>query len=208
MSEHTKGLLTLDNMNIYCEGGTFPLLGTAAPMTPGVRMDEAIANGRRLAACWNVCDGISTEVLELNATAGGIATLERQRDEAAAISLELLAALEGLVELTKPILNALLLSAGDRDSILLADKINSGHPARHKLIAKAKGGQYATPANLKRAELLAALKLYEAAHSDLFAQCCSNPITNAWGKPVDMTSLNLAHQAASSAIKKVEGGGA
>lgn len=56
------------------------------------------------------------------------------------VNAELLKALEELVDLTKPILNALLLSAGDRDSILLADKINSGHPARYKLIAKAKGG--------------------------------------------------------------------
>lgn len=40
------------------------------------------ASAARFAACLNVCDGISTEVLELNATAGGVATLERQRDAA------------------------------------------------------------------------------------------------------------------------------
>lgn len=59
---------------------------------------------QRMVACWNVCEGISTEVLELNATAGGVATLESQRNEAAGIALELvaqrdelLAALEGML---------------------------------------------------------------------------------------------------------------
>jgi hypothetical protein len=39
---------------------------------------------RRIAACLKVCEGISTEVLELNATAGGVANLERQRNAAIA----------------------------------------------------------------------------------------------------------------------------
>lgn len=50
---------------------------------------------RCIAACLKVCEGISTEVLELNATAGGVAGLERQRNE-------LKAALEGLVLFTNP----------------------------------------------------------------------------------------------------------
>lgn len=56
--------------------------------------DELDANADRLVACWNVCEGISTEVLELNATAGGVATLERQRDE-------LLAALQSIADYAK-----------------------------------------------------------------------------------------------------------
>ncbi|WP_288077382.1 hypothetical protein [Pseudomonas sp.] len=50
---------------------------------------------RRIAACLKACEGISTEVLELNATAGGVATLERQRNEA-------LAALNTLILFCKP----------------------------------------------------------------------------------------------------------
>lgn len=38
----------------------------------------------RIQACLAVCEGISTEVLKLNATAGGVATLEFQRDTALA----------------------------------------------------------------------------------------------------------------------------
>lgn len=52
--------------------------------------DGATVDPRRIAACLKVCEGISTEVLELNATAGGVAGLERQRDE-------LLAALEDVL---------------------------------------------------------------------------------------------------------------
>jgi hypothetical protein len=37
---------------------------------------------------------------------------------------------------------------------------------------------------------------------DVFAQCCSNPITNAWGKPVDMTKFNDACHAAKDVVSK------
>ncbi|SFB50782.1 hypothetical protein [Delftia tsuruhatensis] len=47
---------------------------------------------------------------------------------------------------------------------------------------------------------VAALRLYEAAHEDLFVQCCSNPIKNAWGKEVNLTKLNIAHEAAGRAL--------
>ena len=42
-------------------------------------------------------------------------------------------------------------------------------------------------------KLIEALQKYEDAFDDLFGQCCSNPIKNAWGKPVNMTKLNKAH---------------
>jgi hypothetical protein len=56
----------------------------------------------------------------------------------------------------------------------------------------------------QRDELLAALKLYEQAFDGMFAQCCSNGMTDAWGRPVDCTLLNEAHCAAESAITKAE----
>lgn len=49
---------------------------------------------------------------------------------------------------------------------------------------------------------VAALRAYEAAFEDLFGQCASNPIRNAWGKQVDTTKLNYAHLLASSVLKK------
>jgi hypothetical protein len=51
---------------------------------------DTAEEAERVAACWNVCDGISTEVLKLNATAGGVAHLERQRDELLAALTDLL----------------------------------------------------------------------------------------------------------------------
>lgn len=44
-----------------------------------------------------------------------------------------------------------------------------------------------------------ALRAYEKAQEDLFGQCCSNPVFNAWGKQVDMTTFNEAHRLASIA---------
>ena len=53
----------------------------------------------------------------------------------------------------------------------------------------------------ERDAALAALRLYEAAHESLFTQCCSNPVTNAWGKEVNMAALNEAHQQAQRVLR-------
>lgn len=45
-----------------------------------------------------------------------------------------------------------------------------------------------------------ALLAIQEAHNSLFIQCCSNPIKNAWGKEVDVSALNDAHQKASTAL--------
>lgn len=45
-----------------------------------------------------------------------------------------------------------------------------------------------------REELIKAVADYEEAFSDLFAQCCSNPVKNAWGQTIDFTKLNIARQ--------------
>lgn len=39
--------------------------------------------------------------------------------------------------------------------------------------------------------------------SDLFGQCCSNPVKNAWGQNVDFTALNKGREVASSTIYKL-----
>jgi hypothetical protein len=49
--------------------------------------------------------------------------------------------------------------------------------------------------------VLAALQAYEEAHAHLFAQCCSNPVRNAWGNEVDMTKLNHAHELAQRVLR-------
>lgn len=50
-------------------------------------------------------------------------------------------------------------------------------------------------------QMLAALQKYEEAFDLLFGQCCSNGIFDAWGKPVNCTTLNEAHELAGKAIK-------
>ena len=56
----------------------------AFPQYPDTKAEE---NSRRLAACWNACEGISTETLQQGNIADRVARLEQQRDA-------LLAALE------------------------------------------------------------------------------------------------------------------
>lgn len=49
-------------------------------------------------------------------------------------------------------------------------------------------------------ELTSALLYLDDAWSELFAQTCSNPVTNAWGKPVDFTEVNNFREKASGAV--------
>lgn len=48
--------------------------------------------------------------------------------------------------------------------------------------------------------MLAALQKYEEAFDLLFGQCCSNGVFDAWGKRVNCTTLNEAHEMAREAI--------
>jgi hypothetical protein len=95
VSEHTQGKLQCNSAG-HGSGSTVVIdeyyvqrpgddVAVASDIIDPVTCTPSEANARRLAACWNVCDGISTSVLELNATAGGIATLERQRDNYRAV---------------------------------------------------------------------------------------------------------------------------
>jgi hypothetical protein len=100
MSEHTPGKLGIDaHNNIVASGGrlvAFPCISAG--------FDQK-ANANRLVACWNACDGISTESL-----VGGTAlitvfqreqdradTAERQRDSLRAVNAKLLGALTNLM---------------------------------------------------------------------------------------------------------------
>jgi hypothetical protein len=51
-----------------------------------------------------------------------------------------------------------------------------------------------------RDELTSALLHLDDAWSELFAQTCSNPVTNAWGKPVDFTEVNNFREKASGTV--------
>ena len=55
-------------------------------------------------------------------------------------------------------------------------------------------------------ELLEALQKYEEFFSEMFAQCCSNPVFDAWHKQVNAIDiLNDAHQIGEKAIAKALG---
>lgn len=51
------------------------------------------------------------------------------------------------------------------------------------------------------AALVAAAQAINAAHESMFTQCCSNPIKDAWGKEVNLSNLNAAHQLADKALE-------
>lgn len=98
----------------------------------------------------------------------------------------------------------------ERDSMALDDA--GGYHTRH-VIAMTTEGLYAKAdiaAELGLRDmhidvLLEAVQKYEAAFSAMFAQCYSNGIFDAWGKPVSCLPLNDAHATSDRALKLVTG---
>ncbi|OCP21997.1 MULTISPECIES: hypothetical protein [unclassified Ensifer] len=54
---------------------------------------------------------------------------------------------------------------------------------------------------MSETKLLELARLTAAAHEDMFAQCCSNPITNAWGGQVSVAKLNDAGALAKNILR-------
>lgn len=98
----------------------------------------------------------------------------------------------------------------ERDSMALDDA--GGYYTRH-VIAMTTEGLYAKAdiaAELGLRDmhidvLLEAVQKYEAAFSAMFAQCFSNGLFDAWGKPVPCLPLNDAHATSERALKMVTG---
>ena len=91
MSEHTAGTMTFQRIGCFLMCGPRMRADKVAEMSIAFKASaELNANGRRLAAAWNACAGIETEILEtlvdhgvsLN-TAANIATAEARANEAA-----------------------------------------------------------------------------------------------------------------------------
>lgn len=112
---------------------------------------------RRIAACVNVCGGISTSVLELNATAGGVVTLERQRDALAA-------ALESVVAQNP----GSLAQAEAALAMIAPGTANQVAPPRYTSISK--GGSYERLGSIRGAGSLKGLSgiAYRNEKGDLF----------------------------------------
>ena len=68
MSEHTKGLLRVGHSGAVVADHPVPEMSgsDAVEYYGGHLVAESVtaANARRLAACWNACDGFTTEELE------------------------------------------------------------------------------------------------------------------------------------------------
>lgn len=86
---HTQGKLSISEIGVGFEiqDQDGNVLFQSQQVPKDSRHDRRIANARRLVACWNACDGISTEELEAGFSIGLIRTIrsrnavERQRDE-------------------------------------------------------------------------------------------------------------------------------
>ena len=91
MSAHTKGKLELEDRDerllLWADGSHDYVaeLSTAADGADedaqSAYEDEQRENARRLVACWNACDGISTEALEAGALLAVLPRAEHSVDE-------------------------------------------------------------------------------------------------------------------------------
>lgn len=68
------------------------------PAVNGITGSFRAGNARRLVACWNACDGISTEALEIGAIQDRIASACGELYEAKKQCAELLAALKAMLD--------------------------------------------------------------------------------------------------------------
>lgn len=97
--KHTPGPMTQGTTNagktcVWLGGATEPQ-HEMGPDTTWIDCNTA-ANARRMAACWNACEGIPTEALE--ADVPGIFRQINRQEELEAQRDELLAALKGMLE--------------------------------------------------------------------------------------------------------------
>lgn len=107
MSEHTPGKLYARELDLagWVDIVTTDPDGTRSLPFIACKHHDPEANARRLVACWNACEGISTEDLESerSASTGWVRTASKllkattERDSLRAVNAELLEALEGLV---------------------------------------------------------------------------------------------------------------
>jgi hypothetical protein len=91
---HTQGkLIVRGGYSIYTEDGTIPIADACVTASKKTN-DEA--NARRLVACWNACDILPTETLEImgnlsDAIGSEFNKIKAERDSLRAVNAELLA---------------------------------------------------------------------------------------------------------------------
>lgn len=76
-----------------------------------------------------------------------------------------------------------------------------GTPGARCEWCKGTGRGLAAPEEVTKEDLVKAIEL---CHRDIFSQCCSNPVKNAWGQNVDMTSFNEMYLLAITARKELK----
>jgi len=88
---HTPGPLQVHGSHLYTADPERAML--AQVFNPGSSASDypLVANARRLVACWNACDGVTTELLESNPAP--FSRLREERDELLAAARLALAAL-------------------------------------------------------------------------------------------------------------------
>lgn len=165
---------------------------TAGMVKPIMAMDiRQEADARRLAACWNICVGIDTETLEAGALTEPKKMIEK-------LQAELDQAREDLAFVERWANHH-----GQKPGMTAAEALSviQHYPAITEITQSyADGKMPSTPDPW--AAMREALQAYEHAFEGLFAQCCSNPVKDAWGRPVDMTNLNRAHELAQTVLRR------
>lgn len=131
MSEHTPGPITAmerlapsygdHGWRLIASVGPSGKFGLYAPSAVVLQVEDGIVtstrwdteqNARRLAAAWNACQGIPTEVLEARSDGGPLWGLAEQLN-AVAIQADLLAALQECVEDSQEAVNAYVATYGE-----------------------------------------------------------------------------------------------
>lgn len=79
-AQHTLGRLKAVACDLMEDGGRLRMASNVTACGAGgslqKNVDAALVNARRLAACWNACEGVATEGIEALAAVGGVAAAD------------------------------------------------------------------------------------------------------------------------------------
>ncbi len=213
MSEHTKGLLRVGHSGAVVADHPVPEMSgsDAVEYYGGHLVAESVtaANARRLAACWNACDGFTTEELEAHT---GPRLLRARLEGAFARIDELLSERNRVgIDISSAILSGIV---PDRHPLRSRLELLANHHKRELMLAELlrRARRYVSPLSCPESEIQIVQSIVSSIDSVLAGQTIGRTLTE--GQEFELTTVlqsiangfsdDPAHDAASM-LKRIAG---
>lgn len=152
MSEHTKGRLTVkecsDGFELKDDSGNDILVGGNSGYDGAYVESEA--NARRLAACWNACEGLSQDHFDGDWTAKGLSKYAKSLEEKSAALEKELAAARALIQQQDALLGNKACATKECRELLAARELLREVLSHDEKVMRQRGLGLAQPEHLNR----------------------------------------------------------